>query len=220
MAFSNPYYAPKPAPQMPNLNTVPSTAALNPPAPQPDFAQLANRNAQSYKPPTGNSSLSANSAVNAVGGAVSIASNAINMANQGLNLNTNVAPIQYDQSMKPTYTAGQLSADAARAKPQGATWEEVLSSAGTGAATGASIGGVWGGVIGGVVGAGASLIGGGSRQSKQRKEKRRALGKANAAGQQYNQADIAFRDRTARMEDYNEKNNMNNRLYNLYRANY
>lgn len=223
MAYANPYYFQKPPPQM--VGQVGSQGFQIPQAQGPDFSQLGTQGqAIDVDPNNGNNQqragIGAGGIANAAVGAVGLATDAIDMANQRLDLNADIAPIQSDPSSAPVYTGGQLMAQASGAKAKGASGGEILKGTASGAALGTSILPGWGTVIGAAVGAGASLIGGGVRKKRQRREKNRAMGRANLAGQQYNSADVNFRNKTAQQEDYNQKMSANNRMYNLYRNQY
>lgn len=147
--------------------------------------------------------------------------NAYAMANQGnRRLNQGIAPSQYDLNSAPAYTAGNAQYEASTAKSQGATGGEIASATGQGAATGASIGSVIPGIgtavgaaVGGVVGAASSLIGGGARAARQRKEREAALRRVAGAQQQYNAQDVAFRNQQNQMQEYYRRMNPYNREY-------
>lgn len=211
MAVGNPYYR-----QQYNYGTVGNQSLVTMNAPQPNFSNIPQ-----MQPPQGmqprNPYFNASNVGTAVGGAIQVAGNAVGMANQRLNLNTQMAPIQQDPNFAPVYTGGALYNQAAGSNPQGASGGEVLSGVATGAAAGAALGPI-GAVAGAAIGGIASAIGGGIRRSRQMREKRRALNQARANQQQFNAADQAFRQRSAIMEDYYQQGN--NRLYNLYRSQY
>lgn len=186
----------------------------------PNFAQIA---ANKPSPPVGTPitpQINGAGIVSAGLGAAQLVGNAVGMANQSLNLDQQIAPPMYDQSMKPVYTGGAAYNQAANARPQGATGGEVLSGVGTGASIGSSILPGWGTAIGAVAGGAISLIGGGARKNRQRRERNRALARARASQQQFNSADQQFRDQQARQLDYYDANNSDARLYNLFKAQY
>jgi uncharacterized protein involved in outer membrane biogenesis len=191
----------------------------------PSMQAMAQRNIQPIQNPMPGAQMrtpkfSSGQVAGAIGGAAELAMGAIGQANQRLNINTNMGAIQNTPFDKPVYTGGQLGGDLARAKPQGATGGEIAKSTLSGATTGFSVGGPWGALIGGVVGAGASLIGGGVRKKRQRREKASGYAKLNAAQSQYNTADVNFRNRSAVQEDYQQQQDSQNRMYNLYRSQY
>jgi hypothetical protein len=155
----------------------------------------------------------------AIMGGIGLASNFIGMANQGLGLNTNIGPMRTDSSMAPTYNAGDLWNEASSARPQGASGGEILNGAGQGAAAGAAFGPIGAG-IGAVAGGVGTAITGGIRKRKQQKEQNSAMRQVQQAQQDFNTADVSFRNQRNQMEDYNQRMNSNNRLYNLYRSQY
>lgn len=150
-------------------------------------------------------------------GAMGVIGNYMNMANQSLNLNSQIAPSQYDPNSAPTYTAGQAQAEASAAMPQGANGGEILGGALQGASAGSAFGAP-GAVVGGVVGALSSVFGGESRAEKQRKEKEAALQRVMAAQQMYNTQDVSFRNQQNQREDYLQRINPYNREYNVYKT--
>lgn len=150
-------------------------------------------------------------------GVLGLAGNYMNMANQSLNLNTNIAPSQYDQNSAPTYTAGQAQIEASNATPQRASGGELLGGALQGAGAGAALGPA-GMVVGGVVGALSSAFGGESREEKQRREKQIALQKVMASQQLYNSQDVSFRNQQNQREDYLQRMNPRGREYNVYKT--
>lgn len=153
----------------------------------------------------------------AVGGAISIAGDAIALSNEKLGLDgLQAGSAQQDPYNAPTYTGGTLAIQAANAKARGASGSNVLKSAGTGLAAGAAFGPV-GAIAGAVVGAGVSLIAGGVKRKRQAREKARAQGRAAAAANDFNSADTSYRNRYAAQEEYRDNMNDDSRLYNLYR---
>lgn len=128
----------------------------------------------------------------------------------------NPAPSQADMSMAPTYTGGALSSQIASQTPQGATGGELLSGAGQGAIAGAQFGPI-GATIGGFAGLLSSAFGGNSRRRAQKRARTRAMKSLAQNQQTYNQQDIAFTNQRNAQEDYNDMNNPQARMYNLYR---
>lgn len=217
--YTNPFYFQKPA--QGQYAPVGNQSLANV-QPKPDFSKIPSQEQFSVDPNSGSGGGAGTNiagVAGAVTGAAGLATDAIDMANQRLNINTQTAPIQADQSMAPVYTAGRLVSDANNAKPKGASGGEILKGVGSGAAAGAAFG-PWGAAIGAVVGGAVSAIGGGIRKKRQRREKNRAMGQANALGQAYNKADVNFRAKSAAMEDYNQRNSAESRLYSLYRSQY
>jgi hypothetical protein len=155
----------------------------------------------------------------AILGGIGLAGNFIGMANQGLGLNTNIEPMRTDSSMAPTYNAGELWNDASSVKPQGASGGELLNGVGQGASAGAAFGPL-GAVIGGAAGGIGTAIAGDYRKRKQQREKNSAMRQVQSAQQNFNQADVDFRNQRNQMEDYNQRMDSSNRLYNLYRSQY
>jgi hypothetical protein len=187
----------------------------------PSMQTMADRNIRPVNNPAptgqqGGGGVNVSGIAGAVGGAASLAGDAIGMANQDLNINTDVAAQQPDQNYAPVYTGGQLSADISNSRPQGATGGEILKGVGTGAGAGAAFG-PWGALIGAAVGAGSALIGGGVRKKRQRRARNRAQAQLNNVQSQFNTADQGFRQQQANMQDYYQRNNNNARLYSLYR---
>jgi hypothetical protein len=212
--YTNPYFFTKQGHSVGSQLSPPSTQTMA----DRNIQQIANPMPQGQPRPQSNFNVGA--AANAIGGAAALVGGAIGQANQQLGINTQMAPMQTDQFSKPVYTGGGLSNQISAAKPQGATGGEVLSGVGTGASVGTSILPGWGTLIGAAVGAGASLIGGGVRKKRQRRERSRAQGKLNQAQSQYNAADIGYRNRQAAQEDYLQKQDESSRMYNLYRNQY
>ena len=140
---------------------------------------------------------------------------AYGMANQGLNLDTQIDS-QVDPYGRPTYNAGGLQSQASSAKPQGATFGEVGSGTLKGASAGLTIGGPVGAAIGAGVGGISAGIGGTIRRNRQRREKNKALAKVSAAQKEYNAADVSYRNQNNLMEDYQQMSNPNRRIRNLY----
>lgn len=205
--YSNPYAYKQPEPQQyQQPGAVGRTAPVDPSVYQEQHPQQK-------------SNISAAGVANGVMGAASLAADTIGMANEKLNLNTNIAPVQNDPSQAPIYTGGQNFIDAANARPRGASGGEILKSAGAGAAAGVGFGGI-GAIVGAVVGAGAALIGGGARKRRQRREKQRAFNAALGAQRTFNTADLAYRQIQATMEDYYDNQNDNSRQYNVFRSQY
>ncbi len=191
----------------------------------PSMQAMAQRNIQPIQNPMPGAQMrtpkfSSGQVAGAVMGAAELAMGAVGQANQKLNINTNMGAIQNTPFDKPVYTGGQLGVDIARARPQGATGGEIAKSTLSGAATGLSVGGPWGALAGAIVGAGASLIGGGVRKKRQRRERNKANATLGQAQNQFNAADVNFRNRQASMEDYQQTQDSSARLANLYRSQY
>jgi hypothetical protein len=151
-----------------------------------------------------------------IGGALAIGQQFGQMAGQDLGINTQTSPIQYDQSMMPIYTSGQLASDIGQANPQGASFGEIATATGQGAIAGSAFGPL-GAAIGGAVGGIGSAVMGGVRKRRQRRQLKRATQQLEKNQQIYNEAESSFRANQNQLEDYNERMNSNNRYYNLYR---
>lgn len=147
------------------------------------------------------------------GGVIGLGLNAYRTANQGLYLNQQIAPSQYDLNSAPSYTAGAANSEAVNSKIQNATAGEVLGGAGTGAAIGTQIlpgiGTAAGAVIGGIV----SAVGGDARGTRQQHERQAALRRVIGAQQSYNTQNINFRNLQNQREDYLRRINPYNRDY-------
>ncbi len=147
-------------------------------------------------------------------GGFDIYNSAHGMANQSLGLNPQ-AQGQYDMGYQPSYNMGQDYNQAAMAKPQGATGGEVLGMGAKGAAAGAAFGPIGAGV-GFVGGAVAGLIGGKRRKKKQQREKEAAQNTLKAGQQNFNKAEADYTAQQNAAEDYQDRMNTTNRMYNLY----
>lgn len=164
--------------------------------------------------------INAQGVAGAIGGAASIAGDAIELANEKLGLDgLQAGSAQQDPYSAPVYTGGTLAIQAANAKAKGASAGNVLKSAGTGAAAGAAFGPI-GIAAGAVVGAGVSLIAGGVKRKRQAREKARAQGRAQAAANDFNTADVSYRNRYAAQEEYRDNMSDDSRMYNLLRSQY
>jgi hypothetical protein len=128
----------------------------------------------------------------------------------------NPAPSQADPTMAPVYTGGNLASQISSQKPQGATGGELLSGAGQGALAGAQFGPV-GAAIGGFAGLLSSAFGGNRRRRAQKRARNQAMKSLAQTQQTYNQQDRAFTQQRNAMEDYNDMNNSQARMYNLYK---
>jgi hypothetical protein len=136
------------------------------------------------------------------------------MANQGLDLGQ-INPLQYSATGAPVLDSSYRNT-ALAARPQGASSGELLGGAAQGAAIGSQIMPGIGTAIGAVGGAIINAIGGGARKRKQRRERQQALEKANAQQQEFNQADLYFDQQQAARQAYRDRQDMTNRIYNLY----
>jgi hypothetical protein len=153
---------------------------------------------------------------------LSLAGDAIGMANQPLGIETQAPSLQRSATGEPVYNTGDFYNQSTAAKPQGATGGEVLGSAGKGAMGGLmaalALGGPVGWLAGGGLALGAALgIGGGAaRRRKQQHEKHKAIVSAKAAQKNFNTASIAFDEQQTSQDDYLKRMDNTNRLYNLY----
>jgi hypothetical protein len=153
----------------------------------------------------------------ALSGALGLFGQYENMSHQSLGLDQYKPQLQTSATGQPTYQFGQLSNAANSARPQGAQAGEIASGALQGAAAGASIGGPVGAGVGAIVGTGVSLVGGARRKRKQRREQQAALQKVQAGQKEYNTAYDQFYTNNLAMQDYQDRSNTSNQLYNLYK---
>jgi hypothetical protein len=158
-------------------------------------------------------------ATQAFTGGVGMVTNAMGMGQQGFGFNTNLTPSQSDPYSAPTYTGGTLAFQIAGARPQGATFGEALNSTAQGAMAGSTFGPV-GTAVGAAVGLGSSLIGGRARKRRQKRELEQAQRVLRSNQNQYNQAEVGYRNQMNQREDYLERTNMESGLYNYYKSQY
>ena len=136
-------------------------------------------------------------------------------ANQDLDLGQ--APIlQSSSTGEPMYNLGEFYNQVAGTRPQGAGGSEVLGAVGQGAASGGAVGGVPGAVIGGTIGLATSVLGGERRRNKQQREKQRVLEQVKKGQESFNKASQSYEERQLGYQDYQDRRNINDRLYNLY----
>lgn len=159
-----------------------------------------------------------------VTGMLSLAEDAVGMANQPLGIETQAPGLERSATGEPVYS-GAFRNQASNAKPQGATGGEVLAGAGKGAATGAMVGSVVpvigtaiGAIGGAIIGGLSSAFGGGARKRRQRDQQRSAMRSARNQQKMFNEASASFDATQNSQADYLRRMNNTNRLWNLYGA--
>lgn len=153
----------------------------------------------------------------AITGGVGLLGDYLQTRNQSLGLPDRAPRAEYTPTGKPVYNVGGYYRAASQADPQGASAGELLGAAGQGAASGFAAAGPVGAVVGGVLGAGASYFGGAARKNKQVEERVKALNAAQEAQRNYNTELEKYDREQTMMQDYYNRLDMTDRLYNLYR---
>lgn len=148
-------------------------------------------------------------------GAAGILASSVGMAQQDLDVDTQVPAMQTSATGEPIYNA-RFYNQAQGGKPQGATFGETLGTTAQGASAGFAAGGVPGAIIGAGVGLIGGLIGGNRRRKRQEEQKRRAVKAADTMQKQYNVASQGFEQQQDAMATYRQRRDRTNRLHNLY----
>jgi hypothetical protein len=139
---------------------------------------------------------------------------ALQMSQQGLDLGQ-IDPLQFSASGQPLLNSGYRNR-AAAAKPQGASAGELGGAAVKGFAAGMQTGNP---LVAGAMAVGnlaLTAIAGGARKRKQRRERNEALAASARQQNEFNAADTAFDQTNIAKQGYLDRQNMTNRIYNLY----
>ena len=150
------------------------------------------------------------------GGALGLASTFASTANEDLPL-SQIPGTQRSATGQPVYNLGASYNEAYQSKPQGATGGEILSAAGQGAAAGTAVLPGIGTAVGAGIGALGSIISGGIRKSRERRQRRTALEQLATGQHDFNQASQAFDNQQLSLDDYYRRADLSTQLHNLYR---
>lgn len=159
----------------------------------------------------------ANAALGVGMGALSLGMDIASIGSQSLNLGK--APsVSYQEGTMPTYQTGDFMNRAYKARPQGASFGQVLGTTAKGAQIGAQLGGGVGAAIGAGIGAIGGLVAGGAAKRRQRREKERALNQARAQQAEYNERALDFSQQQTAQNEYRRRNDPYERMSNFYTA--
>jgi len=148
-------------------------------------------------------------------GGLSLIGDTFGIANQSLGIEQNAPGLERSATGEPIYNTGQFYNAASAARPQGTSADEAVNQTIKGASAGMALGPA-GAAVGGVLGLASSLIGGGARKNRQRRERTRAVASARTAQGTFNTASQAFDQQEVAQSDYLRRMNNTNRLYHLY----
>ena len=178
---------------------------------------VSNPSLGNFKAPS-NGGIDASGIGGAVTGGLATIGMGVGIANEGKNIDTSVAGAQTSATGAPVYNLGGDVQRLGDLKPEGASFGQVLSAAGSGASAGSALAPGIGTAIGAIGGALTSLIGGRIKKRRMQEAKDK-LAKNVARGQaDYNEADQQFDQAQIRKQEFNKRRNLTNRLYNLYGA--
>lgn len=209
MAYYNPYL-------LSDLNRLERIQRLDMPVDVSQGAQPTNLPVQAK-------GLNTNVYSQALMGGLQLASDAMTIGGQKLNIGEAPLPV-YTPDVAPTYQLGDYASRVLGAEPQGASAGEVLGTAAKAAGTGASIGtailpGIGtliGAGVGAIAGAGTAGIAGGVRKRRQKSEQEKAMQSLEQQQKAYNQASQAFSQQQVARSEYSRRANPYRRMQNLF----